>query len=123
MTPTIIGRLETRIILAFAIALPVLIFTGMANTFFIMLTIGVILEFLYNYLQYKRWDGDWPLIFVLITGIAEGIILWFLVSLQVKLKLDAFTLIYGAILLLTFLAQILLNVFFPYRKFKGGKVL
>ena len=115
MTPTLAGRLETRIVLSFFVALPVLVFAGMANIIFIMLAVGVALDFVYNYLQYKRWDGDWPLGFSFIAGVTEGIILWLIIDIRIP--------IYVLILVLTLTAQVLLGVFFPYRRFKGGRIL
>lgn len=115
MTPTLAGRIETRIILSAVIALPVLIFTGMAEILFIMLAVGLLLDFLYNFLQYKRWDGDWPLVLSLMTGISEGVLLWFLVGINI--------LVYGLILVLTLIAQVALAIFLPYRRFKGGRIL
>lgn len=115
MTPTLAGRIETRIAVSFAFALPVLIFAGMGSIFFIMLAVGILLDFLYNFLQYRRWDGDWPLVLSLISGLAEGVLLWFLVGLQIP--------VYGLILILTLIAQVTLGILFPYRRFKGGRIL
>lgn len=123
MTPTLTGRIETRIILGILIALPILTISGMANVFFVMLAIGITLDFCYSALQGKRWDGDWPLIFSLITGIFEGIVLWFIVNLQIPLVLTNFTLVYMAILIITLIAQVILGIFLPYRRFKGGRIL
>ena len=93
MTPTLMGRIQTRI---FAIAiigsLWTLIITPVlprvegapyAMTFSILLVVGlagVVWEFLYHLLQQFRWEKDWPTLLGLLTGVNEGLVAWVVVA-------------------------------------------
>ena len=96
------------------------------------LAIGLLLDPLYNYGQHRRWDGDWPALFMVISGFLEGGILWlFLQAItigQVKslrflaMPNTTFLRMYSTIWLIMFVANLgVLNVFSPYRRFKGGR--
>lgn len=95
MTPTLRGRLETRLFLVLVVggawtaaATPVLPRPVMASlpmvyrvTFeALALTAGVGLgwELVYHALQQLRWDKDWPSLLGLATLLNEGALLWFL---------------------------------------------
>jgi len=124
MTPTLAGRIETRIFINAIIAFPILATLGFPEVFFIMLAIGVAMDFAYNFLQLKRWDGDWPLVFVIISGLVEGVILWAALSLIIRLDLKTYLSMYGIIWLLMFILQAsFLHALFPYRRFRGGRIL
>ena len=91
MTPTYIGRVETRFfVLAFIGGLWSLIiapflpgggslhqryqatFTVLAVVF----VIGILWDLLWYGLQQFRWEKDWPIMYQLLTGIPEGIVAW-----------------------------------------------
>lgn len=124
MTPTLEGRIETRITLSLVIALPILIFSQMGTVFFTMLAIGVVSDFIYNHLQNKRWDGDWPHIYSLFSGLSEGTILWLIIRTPTKADLASFSVTYLLIWSLMFIASTTaLNIILPHRRFRGGKIL
>lgn len=92
MTPTLIGRLQTRIFaLATAGGLWTLVITPLLPgmdplsvayrmTFVVLalvLLLGLGWELLYHVLQQFRWEKDWPQLFGLVTGINEGLLTWF----------------------------------------------
>ncbi len=95
MTPTLIGRIQTRIFLisTFGVAwsiviFPVLLLTGVSFTdalsgviraLVIVTLFGVVWEFVYHSLQQLRWEKDWPSLFSLLLGIPEGILLYLFV--------------------------------------------
>jgi hypothetical protein len=101
MTPTIRGRLQTRVflsvtagliwtaIIAAALPRPAGLGTGSAyrialEALGLMTAAGLLWEFLYHLLQQVRWDKDWPSIFALVTVLNEAVPLWFLLhALQV----------------------------------------
>ena len=45
----------------------------------IMVAAGVLWECIYHFMQQFRWNKDWPAFFVLLAGIPEGLVLWYLV--------------------------------------------
>ena len=44
----------------------------------VVLVLGVLWEFVYHGIQQFRWEKDWPTLFGLLTGIPEGLLVWFL---------------------------------------------
>jgi hypothetical protein len=93
MTPTLLGRLETRAFVLLTVGLlwtlvvtPVLpadasIGDKYETTITVLLLVviaGMAWEFLYHGLMQFRWEKDWPAFFGLLTGINEGIVVWFL---------------------------------------------
>ena len=141
MTPTLAGRRQTRIVLLLVIGLPVGYYLGLAlgkvqlafALLGLSLLIGLLVDPLYAYFQQRRWDGDWPTLLMLMAGGLEGSILW--LSLQViatwqiqpfstffAIPARTFLLMYSTIWLSMFVVNLgFLNIFFPYRRFKGGK--
>jgi hypothetical protein len=96
MTPTLAGRLQTRISLAITVgvlwtivvatALPRPARISMSTAYLMMLEslglmtlTGLLWELIYHGLQQARWDKDWPSIFALMTVVNEAVPLWFLV--------------------------------------------
>lgn len=96
MTPTIGGRIQTRIFLIAvigslwtAIIGPVLprppdasladIYAGAFQVLAVVLVLGLVWEFIYHGLQQFRWEKDWPTLFGFLTGINEGLLAWYLV--------------------------------------------
>lgn len=92
MTPTLSGRIQTRIVLLLTVGvLWTLIVTpflpgldelsdGYAVTFravVLVVLMGIVWELAYHGLQQLRWEKDWPTLFGLLTGIPEGIVVWF----------------------------------------------
>src|SRR5438034_9934158 len=86
MTPTLLGRWQTRLLLLATIGLLVtLVFgriygdfrTPLAVLAYVLL-FGFVWDILYNFLQTFRWDHDWPPAFQLLAGIVEGLFLWVL---------------------------------------------
>ncbi len=95
MTPTLFGRIQTRIFLVAVVgSLWTLLITPVlpgggddgvpyAMTFSILLVVGVagiVWEFVYHALQQFRWEKDWPTLLSLVTGINEGLLAWLIVA-------------------------------------------
>lgn len=95
MTPTLSGRIQTRLLLIATVALAwTLIVTpllpkpagmGMTNRdvykitlagIAIVAVVGVAWELFYHALQQFRWDKDWPTLLTLLTGVNEGVTTW-----------------------------------------------
>ena len=138
MTPTILGRWQTRILLMATIGLIITLpFAGFANPFYTPFVIllyvtllGLGWDVLYNALQTLRWDRDWPPIFFLFGAILEAAFLWGLLNMVPlpgvtrQLTLGAFTLHYLTVWLTTFLVMLgPLKMFFLQWRFQGGEWL
>ena len=91
MTPTLAGRIQTRIVLlavigglVTAVVTPVLpVSAALADryqdTYLVLATIivlGVGWELLYHLLMQWRWEKDWPTLFGLVTLVPEGALAW-----------------------------------------------
>lgn len=97
MTPTLRGRIRTRVFIVLTVglgwtllitpSLPKPVIVGMAMTtadvyritlagIAILLVVGVGWELVYHALQQLRWDKDWPSLFMLLNAINEGITTW-----------------------------------------------
>ncbi|MEL7155228.1 MAG: hypothetical protein AAFN30_01370 [Actinomycetota bacterium] len=96
MTPTLIGRIQTRLFLLATVGLlwtiivvPVLprfgasigdVYAATLMALFLVGLIGIAWEFLYHFIQQYRWEKDWPILFGLLTGIPEGIVTYLLIA-------------------------------------------
>ncbi len=95
MTPTLNGRIQTRVfvLLTLGVAWTALISFALpdrpsiTDTYQItfralaaVLIAGVGWEFIYHGLQQFRWERDWPTPFGFLTGINEGIVAWFVLQ-------------------------------------------
>lgn len=109
MTPTIGGRIQTRIFLIAVVgslwALVIGPFlpgipagAGLAEVYRIAFTVlaavlvlGLAWEFVYHGLQQFRWEKDWPAFFGFLEGINEGLLLWYLLVARDLLDLGLAT--------------------------------
>jgi hypothetical protein len=95
MVPTLIGRIQTRLVLLAVIGglvtlviVPVLpgsapIGDKYRDGFLVLITVavlGVFWELIYHFLMQWRWEKDWPTLFGLVTLIPEGLLVWILLS-------------------------------------------
>lgn len=105
MTPTLAGRIQTRIFLLLLIGIPWTLIIGpllarpegaslgdlyevLFTSLAIVILAGIVWEFIYHGLQQFRWEKDWPTLFGLLTGINEGIVTWFILTRVVPDDLD-----------------------------------
>jgi hypothetical protein len=140
MTPTLIGRWQTRLFLFLTIGILVTLpFTlgywgsPKSSIFLAVLTyiavFGLAWDALYIYLQQFRWDRDWPAIFQLAAGIWEALFflglakLKLLVGIPPSFSMYWFCLHYSIVWLAMFIAsQSLMRILFPRWRFRGGRV-
>ena len=93
MTPTLWGRITTRILLFILIGLPVTFFYAWWQTswnwppsivpFIILATlliVGLVLDPIYIFLQGFRWDHDWPFAFQFLFSIIEFLIVLLIID-------------------------------------------
>lgn len=137
MTPTLVGRWQTRtLLLATAGVLITLLFTLAfgSSAFFVVLfyvwLFGLVWDLIYIALQHFRWDRDWPSAFVVINGFVEGALIWLLINFvglpglpRGGVPLGIFIAHYGLVWLTVFLlSEGPLRAIFPFWRFHGGRV-
>lgn len=141
MTPTLLGRWQTRLFLlatvGFCVTLP---FTqgwlgpGASGQFFWVLgyvaLFGMGWDLLYTYLQKFRWDRDWPGALQLVAGLWEAVFLVLLIrtvglfGIDPNFPMSGFLLHYSIVWLAVFLAaHSLMRILFPRSRFRGGQWL
>lgn len=140
MTPTLIGRWQTRILLLGTLGVLVTIpfsLNGEFVYFQVLLAIavlGCLWDIFYNQLQTVRWDHDWPATLQVGAGIWEAFFFYvpfrYLISNILKIgwligiPFDKFLLHYACIWLAVFTAsQTLMRIIFPRWRFHGGEWL
>lgn len=144
MTPTLLGRWQTRLLLLATVGILVtlpfamgIIGPGSSSVYFWILAyiaiFGLGWDVLYNYLQKFRWDRDWPAAFQLLAGIWEAVFvgcgakLFGLLPLPVpkeELSLGWFLVHYSVVWLAVFtVSQSLMRILFPRWRFRGGQWL
>jgi hypothetical protein len=136
MTPTLVGRWQTRVALLATIGTAVsLIFAAAAGSpvFFVVLgyvvVLGLAWDCLYSYLQSFRWEGDWPPAFAVIAAAVEGLAVYLLATrigvpgLQRDLPSELFAFHYGTVWVTTYLfAQGPMRALLPWWRFHGGRI-
>lgn len=138
MTPTLVGRWQTRALLLGTTGL--LLSLGFGRLFGDLVTplvlLGYVLVFgfawdaLYQYLQSFRWDRDWPPVFQFAAGIVEAAFIWALVRLiglpgvSPELTLGQFFAHYATVWFVAFVGtQGPLRLIFPRWRYRGGRWL
>lgn len=136
MTPTLLGRWETRLALLATVGLLIsLIFAlvfGSAAFVFVLIYValfGLVWDVIYIGLQQFRWDRDWPAAFQVINGVTEGAFLYLVIrviglpGVPRDLSLALFVAQYGLVWLCVWLlTQGPMRVLFPFWRFHGGVI-
>lgn len=140
MTPTFIGRLQTRLLLLATVGIvwtilvsPFLpagdatlgeVYTATFRALAIVALIGVIIwEPIYHGLQQLRWEKDWPTGLGLVTGLTEGLSTYLLLTATMDVPGAAFVLHF-----LTTWVLVWLSVHGPLRvvllrwRYRGGRI-
>ncbi|MFK7919412.1 MAG: hypothetical protein AB8G14_15155 [Ilumatobacter sp.] len=101
MTPTLFGRIQTRIIMLATIGViwtaiigPVLprpsvagqsislgdMYQALFTALLVVAVVGVVWELVYHGLQQFRWEKDWPTIYGLVVAVNEGIVAYLILN-------------------------------------------
>ena len=97
MTPTLFGRIQTRIITLATIGViwtaiigPVLprpdgvdlgnMYKALFTALFVVAVVGIVWELIYHGLQQFRWEKDWPTLYGLIVAVPEGIVAYLILD-------------------------------------------
>ncbi len=139
MTPTLLGRWETRFLLLATVGVIITAIVGLVIKNFVtpFLLLGYVFLFglawdaFYQYLITFRWDRDWPTTFQVLAGIVEGALVWLLITYiglpgipGKSVPFAVFISMYASIWLLTFvIAQGPLRTVFVQWRYRGGEWL
>lgn len=145
MTPTLGGRLQTRIFvlvvvgglwtLVIGLVLPrpaqatqLDVYSSAFQALAIVLGFGLVWELIYHAFQQLRWEKDWPSLFILLTGITEGIVAWYFAVplgwVLPRVSTTAFVIHYTTTFLVTFFfLHGPMRVLFIRWRFVGGRLL
>lgn len=144
MTPTLIGRFQTRTFLIVVIgslwtliitpALPVDAplgdkYQATFTVLLVVLVVGYLWDCVYYGLQQFRWEKDWPTMFGLLTGINEGLVTYLIVQSgnlpgHPMVTLPAFIIQFGTVWVLTWAFAIgPMRVPFLRWRFRGGRLI
>ena len=145
MTPTLAGRWQTRILLFSTVGVAITFAFGLFYRDFVtpFALIGLVFIFgfawdiVYQALQVRRWDRDWPPLHQWIGALWEGVFVWGLTKIALAvgfptatglpgispdLALWKFAAHYGAVWVGIFICtQGPLRVIFPGWRFRGGQ--
>jgi hypothetical protein len=139
MTPTVLGRWQTRLLLLATVGSIITVLfswvysgSGVSAPFFQVLgyvaLLGLGWDAVYHQLQQYRWDHDWPAVLQLVAGIWEGLVLAILFKtiglpgLDRTMPIDAFVGHYSLVWLGFFItSQSLMRIIFPRWRFRGGQ--
>ena len=144
MVPTLIGRIQTRLVLLAVVGglvtlviVPVLpVSAPLSDKYrdgYLVLAavavIGVLWECLYHFLMQWRWEKDWPTLFGLVTLVPEGLLIWLLLragaipGIVGTVSTAAFVIQFLAIWLVVWLvANGPMRVPFIRWRFRGGRL-
>lgn len=141
MTPTLIGRLQTRAIVVLVVGLawtivvtPFLPAGGAPLEDVYNITIQAIIatallglviwEPLYHLAQQYRWEKDWPTGLGLVTGLPEGILVYLVLRISDPVPGWAFFWHFLTTwLLIWFVVNGPLRVLLPRWRFRGGRII
>ncbi|MBE9214287.1 hypothetical protein IQ247_16700 [Plectonema cf. radiosum LEGE 06105] len=139
MTPTLIGRWQSRIFLLATIgilfSLPFALKNGFQQVewvyFWVLFYVGLFglaWDILYNYLQKFLWDHDWPGVLQFIAAIVEGIFLALAINFvglpyipQDEFSLPTYIFHYSVVWVAVYCASwVVMRLLFPRARFRGG---
>ena len=136
MTPTLIGRWQTRVFLLASVgslvSLPFALIAGSWSFYAVIAWVallGIAWDVLYQFLQSFRWERDWPPAFIVVAGVAEGVLVFGLATtiglpgIPRDLSPSLFAFHYTAVwLAVFFFAQGPMRALFPWWRFHGGRI-
>lgn len=136
VTPTLIGRWQTRLAMLATLGLFITAIFATArqdHVFFLVLgyvaAFGIGWDVIYIALQQLRWDRDWPAVFQVANGITEGLFLYFVISRIglpeiAAVQPEVFAWHYGLVWLSIFIwVQGPMRAVFPRWRFYGGRLI
>ena len=143
MTPTLLGRIQTRWVMVLTVGVAWLLAVGpwlplagptIGNVYMtgfvtlaLVAVVGTVWEFVYHLLQQLRWDKDWPTVFGLLLGVSEAAVVYQLLSRGVPVDVGPispapFAWQFGSVWLAIWaVTNGPIRVLFPRWRFAGGR--
>ncbi len=143
MTPSLSGRIQTRIFLLATVGgLWTLLVTPLLpgdaalgdmyavtyRALLVITVVGVGWELVYHALQQIRWEKDWPTLFGLLTGINEGMVAWIVLLAilpdRLAVTVAQYVILFSTTWVLVWLvANGPMRVVFLRWRFRGGRLV
>lgn len=136
MTPTFVGRIQTRLLLLLTVGMAVTLLFALFATIwffsvfaffqpflvlFFVLFMGMGWDLIYTLAQRLRWDRDWPPAFQWLAAFLEMVPAWIFAWL-IGVPWWLFLLHYGSVWIVVFLGtQGPLRILFPRWRYDGGR--
>ncbi len=142
MTPTLLGRWQTRLFLlstgGLLITLPFMVgLFGPSGPLYLVVLVWIAIlglgwDVVYHQIQQLRWDHDWPGVWQLFAGLWEAFFLLVLVAIRFPLlglsadrfPWGSFLIHYTLVWITIFIeSQTVMRILFPRWRFRGGQWL
>ena len=146
MTPTLSGRIQTRLALLGTVGVVWTLFIGLLvprpagaetsaiykalfTALLIVAVVGIVWELIYHALQQYRWEKDWPTILGLLVAVPEGLVAWWCLKNDVPwsvgdVQASTFLTMFITLWLLVWaIANGPLQIFFLRWRYRGGRFL
>lgn len=143
MTPTLFGRIQSRIFLVIVVGVPLAFvlalflpsngaeYGDLLEVYLYALGIvavaGIVWEIIYHGLQQFRWEKDWPTVFGLLQGIPEAVSTFIILDAGIvkdfgDVPLDVFLPMFIIVWIVIWLvANGPLQIFFIRWRYRGGR--
>ncbi len=141
MTPSLLGRIQTRIVLIATVGtlwtlfLALFIDDGMGSygdrirllftVLLITAAFGIVSESVWHFFQQFRWEKDWPMLWGLLQGLIEAVPIYFLASRLIDgVSPSTFALHFATTWFLVWLiASGPMRAVTPRWRYRGGRLL
>lgn len=145
MTPTLAGRMQTRMALLLFVGVPWTILVvplsrlgldvSLSDAYSVSfrallatLVLGLLWELLYHGAQQYRWEKDWPTLFGLLNGVNEGIVVYLVLRAGLAPGGDVPVRMFVIHFATTWLAVWAvangpIQILFPMWRFRGGRLV
>lgn len=141
MTPTLLGRWQTRLAILFTVGLLITLVLGYwfdgylfgasETVLWVLVYVavfGLAWDALYTFMQRWRWDSDWPPAYQFLSGVVEAAFIFALIRLGAlpgvpeDVPLWMFMVHYWTVWTALFImTQSWMRVLFPFWRFRGGQ--
>ena len=144
MTPTLLGRIQTRLAMLGTVGVVWTALIGLVvprpegaassdvykalfTALLIVAVVGIVWELIYHALQQYRWEKDWPTVFGLVVAIPEGIVAWMFLKHDMpwavgEVQASTFLTMFVSLWLLVWaITNGPLQIFFLRWRYRGGR--
>ncbi len=146
MTPTLFGRIQTRIVMLATVGVvwtaliglvvprpagaeSSAVYKALFTALLIIAVVGIVWELIYHGLQQYRWEKDWPTVFGLVVAIPEGLVAWWCLQNNIPWSVGDvqantyLTMFISLWLLVWAITNGPLQIFFLRWRYRGGRFM